>query len=315
MPRLRLVAIGAVAMLGMAATAEAKLVMSPPILGQGLEPARDIIVTTIRKELVQGLVAEMTADQYLTVKLEQCKNSMSCLSDVAKPSGATHVLHVILARRNNKVLAQLTLLDVASQKPVDRVRVGSGLGLSFIEASLQDASEKIVALIHQQPDWANGGALKAAAVAVATNPTTTTSNPGSVTPDPATTAATNPTVTAQPPPVVVETRVPMVRGPNYLAYSVGGLGVATLATSGVFFVLSGLDTQERSKTPGLEVVRRARLRDSAIQKQNIGFGLAAGGLLVLGTGALFFFTGWGASEYPAAPAATAAGPTGLSLSF
>lgn len=315
MPRLRLVAIGAVAMLGMAATAEAKLVMSPPILGQGLEPARDIIVTTIRKELVQGLVAEMTADQYLTVKLEQCKNSMSCLSDVAKPSGATHVLHVILARRNNKVLAQLTLLDVASQKPVDRVRVGSGLGLSFIEASLQDASEKIVALIHQQPDWANGGALKAAAVAVATNPTTTTSNPGSVTPDPATSAATNPTVTAQPPPVVVETRVPMVRGPNYVAHTMVGLGGATFAAGGVLIVMSLADIQKRDMTAQTEVQQRARLRESAIQKQTIGTPLALGGVLVGLSSLVFYFTGWGASEYPAAPAATAAGPTGLSFSF
>ena len=311
-----------------AAEAEAKLLVSPPILGKGLEPARDIIEQSISGNLRSEGIPRITPDQFLEVKLKQCKNKMSCLSTVAKPAGADHVLHVILARRGTKVLAQFTLLDVNTVRPAETVRVGSGLGLSLIEKAVSGAAAKIVAALKAMPMY-NAPAPVAAVPTPAPIPRTTVPTPTPTpvamtptpmptpTPAPAVGMATPglPTVASPNPAVQVETSVPMVRGTNYLAISVGGIGILSAMAGGVAFILSAMDISERDGIPQTQVAERQRLREAALTKQTIGAGLIVGGVGAIGLGTLFYLTGWGASSYPAPVTPAAPGAPGFVLHF
>ena len=79
----RLVVVCTIAFMGVASGAQAGLLIAPTILGSGLEPAREIIDETIKKQLNAGQVRKQASDRFLDQKLKECKNSMSCLSKVA----------------------------------------------------------------------------------------------------------------------------------------------------------------------------------------------------------------------------------------
>lgn len=318
--------------LTVAGTAEAKLLVAPTILGKGLEPARDIIDNAIAEQLRDGQIGRHPNDRFLDVRLQECKNSMSCLAQIAQPQGATLVMHAVLARRGQKVLAQFTLIDVRSGDRLDRVRVKSGVGLSFIEDSVRKAIAKLVLTMQTLPAWASKGELyvpktggeqttvttKIAEDKTVISGNTTTTKSGGTTETRTTPAGTGGNLGGEsafraPPPI--ESTVKMIQGPNYVAYTVGGVGLAAAIGGGVAFVLSGIDLQKRSTTPQTDVQRRNELQNSALNKQTIGAVLLVGSVVALGAGTVFHLTGWGASSYPAAgegPVVTT-GPNGLAL--
>jgi hypothetical protein len=331
-----LAAIAASATLALPAVASARILVAPPILGQGLGPARDVIDETIAKQLLEGRIRRGEADEFLLVKLKECKNSMSCLSTVAKPAGASHVLHVILARRGDKVLTQLTLLDVDSAKPVTTERAKSGLGLDLIEGAIGKAMNKIVEAARATPEFGDGGgplalserearAPTVSVAAVSTTPTLSTPPVAKVTTPPPTdddpdAAAPSPGRLPDDPlalgsiePPVVEAKVPTVRGTNYVAFGIEAVGTSAMLAGGVAFILSGLDVQKRDDTPQTEVAERQRLREAAIQKQTVGGILLVSGAAVVGLGVLFHVTGVGAAEIPIAGGETAPGGATVGL--
>lgn len=301
----------AVLSLGAVSEAYAQLVVSPPILGQGLKPAKDIIIDSINRELATTTAPRIQPDKYTEVKLQQCKNKMSCLSGVAGPAGAKHVLHVILARRGQKVLAQFTLLDVATVKPVETVRIGCGLGLTDIENAVGGAAKKIAKAlngieIYQRP------VATAPTIRPQPTPPVAVAQPAA---RPATTVTTQPNLQpqpAQPLPagVRIEASVPMEVGPNYLGWTVTGLGLATLLASGVTYIFVLMDQIELEDIPQVEYGRRTEVIEAARQKQLISLSLLVGGGAVTALGAAFVATGIGASSYPIQAPATAGGTVG-----
>ena len=298
--------------------ASAQILVVPPILGAGLEPARDIILERIKGSLYTNKIVEMKVDRFVLLKLAQCKNKMSCISAAAQPTGASHALHVILARRQNKVLTQITLLDISNSNPVERVRARASLGLSFIEKTITDSMVKISAAVIKLPNYVNQGVLyrKPKTAAAPQNNRVTMGDRNSA-PPPLSNSGGNfggvPPITGAPNSAAVnlQSDVPMVEGANYIAYTFWGLAGALALGSGASFAMYGLDIQARNATPQTEIAQRSELLRSAQSRQITGYvtlGSAVGVGLV---GVLFQLTGWGASQIPAIEPAPVggAGPT------
>ena len=143
--------------------AKAQIVVVPPILGEGLEPARDLILERISAQLKKSSIKELKVDRFVLLKLAQCKNKMSCISTAAQSTEASHAIHTIVARRKNKVLTQVTLLDIATSNPVERVRARTAVGLSFIEKTITESMQKVGTKVETLPAYQNGGPLRAKA--------------------------------------------------------------------------------------------------------------------------------------------------------
>lgn len=303
--------------------ASAQILVVPPILGAGLEPARDIIIDRVKQSLNANKIAELKVDRFVLLKLAQCKNKMSCISTTAQPTGASHALHIILARRQNKVLTQITLLDISNSNPVKRVRARASLGLSFIEKTMTDSMQKISRAVIKLPRYTSQGSLFRKPKASMTQPSNrvTMNSPPPI---------SNPNISSNgrsnfggPPPVGgssysginLQADVPMVEGSNYIAYTFWGLAGALALASGASFAMYGLDTQARIATPQTEIAQRDELLRSAQARQTTGYvslGSAVGVGLV---GVLFQLTGWGASQIPAATPPPVSNGAGTNLTY
>ena len=306
MPTRWLVSIGIVGTLLFAQNAIAQVVVVPPILGDGLEPAREIIIERVSSSLTNNKVNELKVDRFMLLKLAQCKNKMSCISSAAQPTGASHALHIILARRKNKVLTQITLLDISNSNPVERVRARASLGLTFIEKTITDSMVKIATAVTKLPNYQNQGAIfrKPKTMVNTSNRVTMGSN----TPPPIPNVSFGgPPPIANNPAVNLQADVPMVEGPNYIAYTFWGLAGALALGSGASFAMYGLDIQARNATPQTEFMQRDDLLRSAQSRQLTGY-VTLGGAVGAGlVGGLFQLTGWGASKIPAVPPPAIAG--------
>ncbi len=311
MPLRWLVTIGIVGTMLFSQNAFAQVIVVPPILGGGLEPARDILIDRISSSLTTNKVAELKVDRFMLLKLSQCKNKMSCISSSAQSTGASHALHIILARRKNKVLTQITLLDISNSNPVERVRARAALGLSFIEKTITDSMVKVTDAIRKLPQYQNEGTLFRKPKVRSSNSTRVTmGNKPPPVPNPNSGFGGAPPIVNNPG-AYWQADLPMIDGPNYIAYTFWGLAGALALGSGASFAMYGLDIQARSATPQTELIQRTELLRSAQSRQLTGY-ITLGGAVGVGlVGVLFQLTGWGASKVPvtAPPPLTTTGPT------
>ncbi|MEE2902599.1 MAG: hypothetical protein VYC39_09720 [Myxococcota bacterium] len=291
--------------------AKAQIVVVPPILGEGLEPARDLILERISAQLKKSSIKELKVDRFVLLKLAQCKNKMSCISTASQSTEASHAIHTIVARRKNKVLTQVTLLDIATSNPVERVRARTAVGLSFIEKTITESMQKVGAKVEALPAYQNGGPLRAKARPKSNRVSAGSSLPPPVPNQNSASGFGGAPPIQQNPAVTLQSNVPMVDGPNYIAYTFWGLAGALALGSAASFAMYGLDLQARNATPQTEFMQREELLLSAQSRQLTGY-VTLGSAVGIGlVGVLFQLTGWGSSQVPAitTPMASAGQPT------
>jgi hypothetical protein len=293
-------------------------VIAPPLVVADLDPAKGVVEEAIGRELAAANIVPLALDEKAFEALTECNKKMSCLSKVAKSRGASHVLHVILARKGEEVLAQLTLLSVDRPKPVDTVRGKSGLGLDQIEGAVTNAVRQVIKSMKAFPQFKNSDVVSAALPSIpgvradpppgqsaAKDPTPATL-PSGKPPTPRTAEPTPPPDT--PPPTTIasaptpdpklgtSTQVQTRRGPNYWAYTLGGLGLVGALGGTLELIAANSDLSDRNNTPQIMVQHRQDLLDSGQSKQKVGLGLVVGGGVLVGLAIIFMIAGIGASS-------------------
>lgn len=288
--------------------ASAQLVLAPPVLGPELKPPVSAIERAIQEELEKMGIEPLKRTKRTTARLVKCGNKMSCLSTVGKQLNAAHVLHTIVAQRGEEVLAQLTILDVHTKKPLDVARAKTTTTLDAIDRSIRGAAHMAGITLKKLPQYADD--TIAMEPVKPTPPTETTPTPaigaapvetgtppigkGAPATAPAVEESFGPSARAQekkPPELIAETAPPPIETtvtsppvdepskglPGFLKWGAGGIGIAA-ATGGVIALsLASSDAGKRDETPQIDQAGRQALHDSAVTKQNIGLGLLIGG--------------------------------------
>lgn len=292
------------------APALAQLVLAPPIIGKTVMAPEDAITRVLIDELGASGIKPQELTMQLLKALEKCKNKMSCLATAGKAAGASHVIHTIMAERDGQVLAQLTVLDVKTKKPVDTLRAKTNTDYPAIERGVREAARGAVLALLAADDFPKP--KTAVVVAPSPSPSVPAVVPSPSPTPPAVAVAPSPspspqTMTRLPPvarqvpqglggPNVAATTVGVGKGTNYLAIGITATGVAAGAVGAVLLVIAQSDASARDETPQVFTEERTRLNDAAFAKQDIGIALiaAGGGVALLGT--IFWATGVGASD-------------------
>jgi hypothetical protein len=313
----------------LASEARAQLLVAPPIVPKDLDAAKGVVEEAIGRELAAASINPLAIDEKTFNELGNCKNKMSCLAQIAKPKGASHVLHVILARKDEEVLAQLTVLGVEKAKAVSTVRGKSGLGLTLIEGAVTNAVRDVIKTLKGLPQFKGGGDVVSASLPSIPGSNKDPGTPGASRkaekepkapppaepPPPERTVASAPPPAASPPPISASTHVEHKRGTNWVAYSVIGAGVAAGIVGGVMLGLAASDLNKRNQTPQVEVDTRKSLLDAGQGKHGAATGLLIGGGVAIAAGVVMQLLGWGASSGPAVTPTAHGSVTGAAFAF
>ncbi len=295
------------------APALAQLVLAPPIIGKTVMAPEDAITRVLIDELAASGIKPQELTTQLLKALEKCKNKMSCLATAGKAGGASHVIHTIMAERDGQVLAQLTVLDVKTKKPIDTLRSKTNTDYPAIERGVREAARGAVLALLAADDFPKPKTAVVVAPSPSPTPPPVVTPTPTPTPPPAVAVAPTPAPTAPPmtrlppvarqvpqgfagPGVAATTKVGVGKGPNYIAMGITGTGVAAGAIGAVLLVIAQSDAAARDETPQVFTEERTRLNDAAFAKQDIGIVLlaAGGGVALLGT--ILWATGVGASD-------------------
>ncbi len=320
---MKIVRLG-VALLALAAAgpASAQLLIAPPIVAKEVAAPSDTVQRAILEELIAAGIKPVEQTTKILAALEKCKNKMSCLATAGKAAGASHVLHTIMAERDGQVLAQLTLVAVNSKKAIEPARAKTGPEFAAIERGVRSLIGTVVASLMAQPDFPKPTVPPPVAPPVAVNTPPVSPPPPDPKPSPAPYANNTPPPPRDAPPAlrdlpagytptgpygatVVKKEAPPKTGPNYAAFTVGGVGLAAAATGIVFLALASGDASSRDQTPQVFVDDRKRLDDSAHSKQSIGIALLAGGGGAVVVGAFLWALDIGATSSDTAMVAAA----------
>lgn len=332
------------ALLLFATEASAQLVVAPPILGKTIKPPASVIERAVQEELEEIGIDAMKRTKRTTARLAKCQNKMSCLASVGKQVGASHVLHVIVAQRDDEVLAQLTLLSVHTKKPVDVARAKTTNVADAIDRTIRGAARIVGLTMAKLPEFADDS--------IRMDPMAGQTPTGPVPPqraepepdddddveraglpplppagDPGRPARTEPertepafapaarpaepARTAAPPPVVIAPAPVDDGGSSTLTYVVGGTAIAAGIVGGVMLALARSDATARDETPQIELERRQELHDAALGKQTAGIALMIGAGVGLSAALLIeLLSGDGSDD---GSAVLTAGPSGLAF--
>ena len=332
------------ALLLFATEASAQLVIAPPILGKTIKPPASVVERAVQEELEEIGIDALKRTKRTTARLAKCKNRMSCLASVGKQVGASHVLHVIVAQRDDEVLAQLTLLSVHTKKPIDVARAKTTNVADAIDRTIRGAARIVGLTMAKLPEFADDsirmdpmagqtptgpvpprredaepGEGTESASLPPLEPSGSEGRPSRTEPersDPPFAPAARPQEPAgtAPPPAVV-TPVPVDEGgSSALTYVVGGAAIAAGIAGGVMLALARSDATARDETPQIMIERRQELHDAALGKQTVGIALMIGAGVGLGAALLIELASGDGGDDDAMSGLSVTG-SGLALEF
>jgi hypothetical protein len=276
-------------------TASAQVIVAPPILPPALKVSASAIETAIDEELRALGISLMKRTSRTGQRLSSCENSMSCLAKEGKLVAASYVLHVIVAKRDKEVLAQITIVDSHTKKPVDVARAKGGTSADSVELTVRGAAHIAGLVLAKQPGIVGDSIPLDPEVAKSqTKPEAEEPPPPPVrqpAPDPlagshdmSSHARAGDSVPEPPPakaaPLLGPSTVQTTRegGLSTFTYAAGGAAIAAGIAGSILLVLARSDASSANETPQLQSARRLDLHEAAVGKQT-------GGLILLGTAA------------------------------
>lgn len=132
------------ALSGLAAPAWAQLAVAPPIVAKEVSGESETALKPLLEELTAAGIKPLEGTAKLNGALSKCANKMSCLAGAGKAAGASHVLHTILAERDGEVLCQITVLEVATQKPAGALRAKSANNPAAVDGAIRQAAREAI---------------------------------------------------------------------------------------------------------------------------------------------------------------------------